>query len=73
MLQEVVKVEVNESEVIAVHRIPGKEDHPRPIILKVKNTDIKARIMRKRTVVKKAGKRLSDDVTKLKNLMSIRA
>ena len=65
MLREVAKVEVNESEVIAVHRIPGKEDHPRPIILKVKNTDIKARIMRKRTVVKKAGKRLSDDVTKL--------
>ena len=66
MLKSVAKVDLKEDEIVAVHRIPGKGDD-RPILLKVKNSEIKARIMRARPVFKKSkkGYRLADDVTQL--------
>ena len=70
MLKTKAKVDLKEDEIVAVHRIPGKKDDPRPILLKVKNNSIKTRIMVTRPIIKKAksGKnflRLADDVTRL--------
>jgi nicotinamide mononucleotide adenylyltransferase len=61
-----VSVQLDDREVIAVHRIPGKDREIRPIIVKVLNPNVKARIMRKRSEVKNLGKgkKLVDDVTK---------
>lgn len=60
-----VKVQLDDRELIAVHRIPGKGEI-RPIIVKVLNSNVKARVMRKRSDVKNLGKgkKLVDDVTK---------
>ena len=52
-------------QVIAIHRIPGKPGSPKPVPMKVTNTTVKSTIMRKRKVMKSAGHRLVDDVTKL--------
>ena len=70
MLKADANVDLAEDEIVAVHRIPGKDD-VRPILLKVKNTDVKARIMRNRSVIKKAKNdhRLADDVTKLNSVL----
>ena len=50
---------------MACHRIPGGNSI-RPILLKVKNTEVKSRIMRNRKAFREAkkGYRLSDDITK---------
>ncbi|XP_056007885.1 uncharacterized protein LOC130050933 [Ostrea edulis] len=60
-----VKVQLDDRELIAVHRIPGNGEI-RPIIVKVLNSNVKARVMRKRSDVKNLGKgkKLVDDVTK---------
>ncbi|KAK3098950.1 hypothetical protein FSP39_024596 [Pinctada imbricata] len=66
VLDEKAGVKISDSDVIAVHRIPSKKrTEPKPILLKVKNSEIKSRIMRKRSDVKKKGGnvRLVDDVT----------
>ena len=65
VLKESIKVDLKSDEIIACHRIPGRGT-VRPILLKVKNTDIKSRIMRNRTAFResKQNARLSDDVTK---------
>ncbi|KAK3104199.1 hypothetical protein FSP39_025227 [Pinctada imbricata] len=59
-------VSVNEHDVVACHRIPGgRRDQPRPILLKLRNSECKAQVMRKRAQVKRSGTgiRLADDVT----------
>lgn len=53
------------SEVEAIHRIPGKAGSIKPVLLKVRNSNIKTRIMRNRKTLKSVGHRLVDDVTKL--------
>ena len=66
MLKSTAKVELKEEEILAAHRLPSKlTNAPRPVILKVKNTDIKSRVMKQRSQVKSAGIRLSHDVTML--------
>ena len=66
VVEEKVNVEVSPSEIVACHRIPGGNGSIRPILLKVKNTEVKSRIMRKRKEFRSAhkGYKLSDDVTK---------
>ena len=66
VLEETAKVTLKDDEIVAIHRIPGKKGYEKPILIKVKNSDIKARVMRQRPVVRKAekGLRLADDVTK---------
>lgn len=66
ILKEKANVELDDQEIIAAHRIPGKKDQPRLIIVKVLNTNIKARVMKKRSDVKKLGHglKLVDDVTR---------
>ncbi|KAK3100476.1 hypothetical protein FSP39_020648 [Pinctada imbricata] len=67
VLKEKAGVDIQEKDVVAVHRIPGKPNLPKPILLKVKNSEIKTSIMRKRSDVKKAqgNVKLVDDVTEL--------
>ena len=71
VLKAVAKVTVTDADIIACHRIPGGKSSVRPILLKVKNTDIKSRIMRNRKAFRESkdkrlskDARLSDDVTK---------
>ncbi|XP_062613848.1 uncharacterized protein LOC134275596 [Saccostrea cucullata] len=67
VLKEKGDVEVNERDIVAVHRIPGTRGKaPKPILMKMVINDKKAHIMRKRSIVKEApgNIRLGDDVTK---------
>lgn len=60
-------VDIDPRDIEAVHRIPGSRPHaPRPILMKMRNNDKKAHIMRHRSAVKDSpgNVRLGDDVTK---------
>ncbi|XP_013420073.1 uncharacterized protein LOC106180601 [Lingula anatina] len=65
MMKTVAKIEIKDDEIMALHRIPGKPGETRPIIMKVKNTEIKSKIMKKRKIVRQSGNalKISDDVT----------
>ena len=58
-------ITVDPSKVIAIHRIPGKTGHAKPILIKFMNNNEKSKIMTHRTAFKTMGRRLVDDVTKL--------
>ena len=58
-------VDLDSSKILAIHRIPGKQGHPRPVLMKVMNNNEKTKIMKKRSELKTAGNRLVDDVTHL--------
>ena len=45
---------ITKTDITAVHRIPGKQGQHRPILLKMKNNNSKAEIMRKWAALKKA-------------------
>lgn len=66
LLKSTINVGLDDREIVAAHRIPGIKGKPRPIIVKVANTNIKARVMRKRSVIKQKGSglKLVDDVTR---------
>lgn len=53
------------SNIMAIHRIPGKVNCTKPVLVKLMNNNEKTKIMRKRSDFKKNGNRLVDDVTKL--------
>lgn len=57
-----LKVDLSPGDVQAIHRIPGKNSSTRPIIVKVKNTDIKIKIMKKKKDLKQSI-RFHDDIT----------
>ena len=61
-----INVGLDDREIVAAHTIPGIKGKPRPIIVKVANTNIKARVMRKRSVIKQKGNglKLVDEVTR---------
>ncbi|KAK3084591.1 hypothetical protein FSP39_015997 [Pinctada imbricata] len=66
MMKSEADTTVKPEEIVAIHRIPGKRvDQPRPILMKLKNSEVKSRIIRLRSVFKDARKgiRLADDVT----------
>ncbi|KAK3108411.1 hypothetical protein FSP39_007416 [Pinctada imbricata] len=63
ILKEKVKVSVEPQEIFGIHRIPGKKDHPRPVIVKFVNTETKVKVMRQRKALKKTFK-VVDNVTK---------
>lgn len=54
---------LEKSEILAIHRIPTKKHHTRPVLIKTVNNDVKSRIMRRRKAMKEAGHKLVDDVT----------
>ena len=68
LLRDKADTIVHPDEIIAVHRIPGsaRDDRPRPIIVKLKNSEVKSRVIKQRSTIKKAkiGVRLADDVTR---------
>ncbi|CAC5385542.1 unnamed protein product [Mytilus coruscus] len=43
-----LKVDIKPVDVQEIHRIPGKEGHTKPVIVEVRNTDLKIKIMRQR-------------------------
>ena len=57
-----LKVHISPTDVQAIHRIPGKDIGIRPVIVKVKNTEVKINIMRKKRNLKKDF-RFHDDIT----------
>ena len=65
-LKSKVNVDVKPEDIIACHRIPGGSGDVRPVLLKVKNTEIESRIMRTRNAFRDdgVGTGLVDDVTK---------
>ena len=63
-IKENAGVVIEDREIIAAHRIPGEQGKSRPILVKLVNTDVKSKVMRKRSEVKNKGYRLVDDVTK---------
>lgn len=65
-IQDKAGFQLNERDVIATHRIPGESGKPQQVIVKVINTEVKARVMKKRSDIKRMGNglRLVVDVTK---------
>jgi hypothetical protein len=57
-----LKVEIQPSDVQAIHRIPGKDGFQKPVIVKVRNTDVKIQIMRQKKNLTKDVK-FHDDIT----------
>lgn len=57
-------VEIDPSKIVAIHRIPGKVGHEKPILIKLSNNNEKTKIMTHRSAFKAMGRRLVDDVTK---------
>ena len=64
ILEQKAGVMLEESKIVAIHRIPGKIGMPKPVLLKLANNNEKAKIMRKRKEMKLGGYKLVDDVTK---------
>ena len=50
--------------ILAIHRIPGKEGHAQPILVKLQNNSEKSKIMVKRSLFKASDTRLVYDVTR---------
>ncbi|KAK3090655.1 hypothetical protein FSP39_013416 [Pinctada imbricata] len=66
VIEKTAGVQVQRSDVIACHRIPGEPGKHRPILVKMRNSECKAKVMKNRSKVKKEGNgvRLVDDVTR---------
>ena len=62
LVKKDLKVEITEDDVLAIHRIPGKDNGVRPVIVKVKNTEVKIKIMREKKNLTKDVK-FHDDIT----------
>ena len=58
-------IALSPQQVVAIHRIPGKSDSPKPVLMKVINNSIKTMIMKQRKTMKSSGHRLVDVVTRL--------
>lgn len=64
-LQE-VGINLEEKNIVAMHRIPGQKDKPKPILVKMRNSEEKTSIMRKRAEIQDGikGWKVMDVVTK---------
>ncbi|XP_062566342.1 uncharacterized protein MCAP_0864-like [Saccostrea cucullata] len=66
---EEVGEQIKEDDVLAIHRIPGKKDQHRPIIIKLKTVEAKVKVMKKRSDIKElelqndVKVKVTDDVT----------
>lgn len=58
-------ITINPQKIMAIHRIPGKDGHTKPILVKFLNNTEKKNVMVHRSDFKKMGNRLVDDVTRL--------
>ena len=57
-----LKVEIESSDAVVIHRIPGKDWEIKPVIVKVRNIEVKIDIMRNKKGLKKDIK-FHDDIT----------
>ena len=65
IVKEKLGVEILESQIQAIHRIPGKEGERKPVLVKLVNSEVKHGIMRcKKNLPDKTEFKLVDDVTK---------
>lgn len=62
LVKKDLKLSIDENDVLAIHRIPGKNTNTRPVIVKVRNTDVKINIMKKKKSLQK-GIKFHDDIT----------
>ena len=63
LFKDKAEIEVEPSEIMAIHRIPSRQE-PKPVLMKLKNNNIKSRLMKQRKTMKQQGHKLVDDVTK---------
>lgn len=63
LIKEQTDVDIEPSEIMAIHRIPSKNS-PKPVLIKFINNSVKTRLMKHRKVMKQNGHKLVDDVTK---------
>ncbi|KAK6171670.1 hypothetical protein SNE40_018112 [Patella caerulea] len=64
-VRKISNIHVNKSDIIAIHELPSKYvDRPKPVIIKMKNTECKSKIMKNRKLFKEHNFKLSDDITK---------
>ena len=65
IVKEKTDVEIELSEIVAIHRISSKLN-PKPVLVKFINNSVKTRLMKHRKMMKQQGHKLVDDVTKKK-------
>lgn len=58
-------VRLRPEQIVALHRLPGKPGQPKPVLMKMRNSNDKTTVMKSRKQIKEAGYKLVDDVTKL--------
>ena len=66
LIKENTGVDLEDDDILAIHRIPGRRGYQRPILIKMKNNTTKTKLMKHRSDMKKKSDgtiRLSDDVT----------
>ena len=71
-LEKEIGVKVNDADIAAVHRIPGKAGESKPILVKLKNNTAKSNAMRNRSTIRQNSNGrhwLTDEVTKLNALL----
>ena len=62
MVKDELKLEINNNDIIAIHRLKTRRQGVPPLIVKMKNSDIKTQVMRRKKQLK--GKtRMYDDIT----------
>ena len=65
IVKDKLKVDIEPTDIQAIHRIPGKQGEHQPIIVKMVNTEVKTKVMKVKKSLPKDGVKLVDDVTKL--------
>ncbi|CAG2220327.1 unnamed protein product [Mytilus edulis] len=63
-LKDKVGIELNKTDIVAMHRIPGKQGFPRPVIVKFVRMENKIAILKKRKDLQKSIEiKIGDDIT----------
>lgn len=63
LVKKDLKITIAPSDIVGIHRIPGKEGAPRPVIIKLCNNDMKRQVMKKKKDLTN-NVRFHDDITK---------
>lgn len=65
-LKEKIKLDIDPSEIVAMHRIPGKDGSPRPVLIKFLRMDTKIALLRNKKMIHEVlNVKIGDDITKL--------
>ena len=65
LLQTKASITLTPTQIVAIHRIPGRAGQPQPVLIKLRNNNDKTLLMKNRRRMKEAGYKLVDDVTRL--------